>query len=136
MGLCSAGPLVSLRPENTLYQHVTPEDAPAIVESLGNEPVARLQCATDRPFFTQQTRIVLANSGEIDPERLEDAIAVGAYQQLSHVLTELSPNQVIEQITRSGLRGRGGAGYPTGLKWSTVAKASGPRKFVICNADE
>lgn len=136
MGLCSAGPLVSLRPENTLYQHVKPEDSPAIIASLETTPVAHLQSRTDRPFFTQQTRIVLANSGEIDPERLEDAIAVGGYQQLAHVLTDLSSAQVIEQISRSGLRGRGGAGYPTGLKWSTVAKASGPRKFVICNADE
>jgi bidirectional [NiFe] hydrogenase diaphorase subunit len=79
---------------------------------------------------------VLANSGEIDPERLEDYLAVGGYQQLAQVLTDLTPGQVIDQISRSGLRGRGGAGYPTGLKWSTVAKASGPRKFVICNADE
>lgn len=136
MGLCSAGPLVSVRPEGTLYQKVMPEDAPAIVESLGSKPVQRLECSTDRPFFTKQTKIVLANSGEIDPERLEDYLAVGGYQQLAHALTNLTPGQVIDQVSRSGLRGRGGAGYPTGLKWSTVAKAGGPRKFVICNADE
>ena len=136
MGLCSAGPLVSVRPEETLYQAVTPDDAPAIVNSLSDTPVHRLVCPTDRPFFTRQTRIVLENCGEIDPERLEDYLAVGGYQQLAHVLNELTPGQVVDQVTRSGLRGRGGAGYPTGLKWSTVAKASGPRKFVICNADE
>lgn len=136
MGLCSAGPLVSLRPEGTLYRAVVPEDAPEIVASLGTEPVQRLVCPTDRPFFTKQVRIVLANSGEIDPEQLRDYLAVGGYQQLARVLTELSPAQVVEQITRSGLRGRGGAGYPTGLKWSTVAKARGPRKYLICNADE
>jgi bidirectional [NiFe] hydrogenase diaphorase subunit len=136
MGLCRAGTLVSVRPEGTLYQSVTPDDAPAIVKSLGATPVKRLLCSTDRPFFTQQTKIVLANSGEIDPEQLEDYIAVGGYQQLAHVLHELTPGQVIDQVSRSGLRGRGGAGYPTGLKWGTVAKASGPRKFVICNADE
>jgi bidirectional [NiFe] hydrogenase diaphorase subunit len=136
MGLCRAGPLVSIRPASTLYQAVTPNDAPAIIESLSGEPVQRLVCPTDRPFFTKQTRIVLANSGEIDPERLEDYLAAGGYQQLARVLTTLTPTQVIDQISRSGLRGRGGAGYPTGLKWSTVAKASGPRKFVICNADE
>ena len=136
MGLCRSGPLVSVRPQGTLYQAVTPDDAPAIVESLDSAPLERLICPTDRPFFTRQTRIVLANSGEIDPERLEDALAVGSYQQLAHVLNDLTPAQVIDQITRSGLRGRGGAGYPTGLKWGTVAKASGPRKFVICNADE
>ncbi len=136
MGLCSAGPLVSVRPENTLYQAVTPEDAPAIVSSLGKAPVERLLCPTDRPFFTRQTKIVLANSGEIDPERLQDYLAVGGYQQLAHALTNLTPSQVVDQIARSGLRGRGGAGYPTGLKWGTVAKARGPRKFIICNADE
>ena len=136
MGLCSAGPLVSVRPEGTLYQAVTPDDAPAIVNSLSDTPVHRLVCPTDRPFFTKQTRIVLENCGEIDPERLEDYLAVGGYQQFAHVLNELTPGQVVDQVTRSGLRGRGGAGYPTGLKWSTVAKASGPRKFVICNADE
>jgi bidirectional [NiFe] hydrogenase diaphorase subunit len=136
MGLCRSGPLVCVRPQGTLYQAVTPDDAPAIVGSLDGAPLERLICPTDRPFFTKQTRIVLANSGEIDPERLEDAIAVGGYQQLAHVLNDLTPAQVIDQIARSGLRGRGGAGYPTGLKWGTVAKAGGPRKFVICNADE
>jgi bidirectional [NiFe] hydrogenase diaphorase subunit len=136
MGLCSAGPLVSVRPAGTLYRAVTPGDAPAIVKSLGGAPVERLVCPTDRPFFTQQTKIVLANSGEIDPERLEEYLAVGGYQQVAHVLTGLTPTQVIDQVSRSGLRGRGGAGYPTGLKWSTVAKARGPQKYVICNADE
>ncbi|GHO99953.1 NADH dehydrogenase [Reticulibacter mediterranei] len=142
MGLCSAGPLVSVRSsekneKETLYQAVTPDDAPTIIESLSSgTPPATLICPTNRPFFTQQTKIVLANSGEIDPERLEDSLAVGGYQQLAHVLSDLTPAQVIDQITLSGLRGRGGAGYPTGLKWGTVAKASGSRKFVICNADE
>lgn len=137
MGLCSAGPLVSVHSQEKLYQAVTPQDAPAIVGNINGGSIAeRLICPTNRPFFTRQTKIVLANSGEIDPERLEDAIAVGGYQQLAHVLNELTPTQVIDQITRSGLRGRGGAGYPTGLKWGTVAKARGPQKFVICNADE
>src|SRR5207248_9954847 len=114
----------------------TPDAAPAIIESLSSAPVDRLICPTNRPFFTEQTRIVLANSGEIDPERLEDYIAVGGYQQLAHVLNDLTPGQVVDQVSRSGLRGRGGAGYPSGLKWGTVAKAYGSRKFVICNADE
>lgn len=136
MGLCSAGPLVSIRPEKILYRSVTPEDAPAIIESLSGTPVEHLVCPTERPFFTKQTKIVLANSGEIDPERLQDYLAVAGYQQLAHVLHNLTPGQVIDQISRSGLRGRGGAGYPTGLKWGTVAKAGGSRKYVICNADE
>ena len=76
MGLCSAGPLVSVRPEKTLYRSVTPDDAPAIVKSLSGAAVNRLLCPTDRPFFTKQTKIVLENSGEIDPERLQDYLAV------------------------------------------------------------
>lgn len=136
VGLCSAGPLVSVRLAGTLYRKVTPGDAPAIVKSLGDTPAEHLLCSTNRPFFTRQTKIVLANSGEIDPERLEEYLAVGGYQQLAQALTELTPAQVIERIGRSGLRGRGGAGYPTGLKWGTVAKARGAQKYVICNADE
>lgn len=136
MGLCSAGPLVADRPNGLLYQKVTPEDAPDIVKSLNSEPAQRLICSTDRPFFTKQTKVVLENSGEIDPERIEDYLAVGGYQQLSNALTDLTPAQVVDQVSRSGLRGRGGAGYPTGLKWGTVAKSGGAQKYVICNADE
>jgi bidirectional [NiFe] hydrogenase diaphorase subunit len=136
MGLCTAGPLVSIKSEGTLYQQVKAEDAPDIIANLGGNPVSRLVCPTDKPFFARQVKIVLENSGEIDPERAEDYIAVGGYRSLLQVLTEMTPAQVIEQISRSGLRGRGGAGYGTGLKWSTVAKANGSQKYVICNADE
>ncbi len=79
---------------------------------------------------------MLENSGKIDPERIQSYIAAKGYQGLYHVLQEMTPSEVVDAITRSGLRGRGGAGYPTGLKWATVAKAQGERKFVICNADE
>jgi bidirectional [NiFe] hydrogenase diaphorase subunit len=136
MGLCCAGPLVAVRPDNVLYRDVTPDDATEIVASLDGPPVERLRCPTDHPFFQHQTKIVLANSGEIDPEQLEDYLAVGGYRQLARVVNDLSPGQVIDIITQSGLRGRGGAGYPTGLKWGTVAKASGTQKYIICNADE
>lgn len=143
MGLCSQGPLVAVsthhaddHTDNVMYQHVTPDDAPAIVESLSDAPVARLLCPTDVPFFQRQQKIVLENSGEIDPERIEEYIAADGYRALLTAVTEMAPHEVIDQITRSGLRGRGGGGYPTGLKWTTVAKASGPDKFVICNADE
>lgn len=136
MGLCSAGPLVALQPEGTLYRGVTADDAPDIVQALGGSPVSRLVCPTDIPFFQRQVKIVLENAGTIDPERIEDYIAAEGYAALAQVLTEMTPAGVLEQIVRSGLRGRGGAGYPTGLKWSTVAKAGGTRKFVICNADE
>jgi len=135
MGLCAEGPLVSTS-KNVLYEHVNAADAGALLDSLDGPPVERLVCPTDVPFFQRQKKIVLENSGVIDPERIEEYIAADGYQALIRGLTEMTPLQVIEQVTKSGLRGRGGAGYPTGLKWSTVAKAVGTQKYVICNADE
>ncbi|MGQ9486568.1 MAG: NADH-ubiquinone oxidoreductase-F iron-sulfur binding region domain-containing protein [Armatimonadota bacterium] len=136
LGLCTAGPLMVVEPDGLMYEGVTPEDAPDIIDSLGGKPVERLLCPADAPFFQKQYKIVLENSGLIDPEKIEDYIARDGYTALARVLEEMTPQEVIDEITRSGLRGRGGAGYPTGLKWSTVAKAGGSRKFVICNADE
>ncbi|MEI7633264.1 MAG: NADH-quinone oxidoreductase subunit NuoF [bacterium] len=136
MGLCSAGPLVSVETGNILYQEVKPEDAKDIISSLDGEPVQRLICPTDIPFFSKQKKIVLENFGKIDPETIADYIAVGGYQALFQALTEMDPPEVINEVLKSGLRGRGGAGYPTGLKWSTVAKADSTRKYVVCNADE
>ncbi len=139
LGLCSRGPLVAVEGEDTIYQDVKPEDSPEIVASLGGEPVDRLKCDTGSPFFTRQTKIVLENSGVIDPERIEDYLAAEGYNALSKAVTQMAPHDVIDEISRGGLRGRGGAGYPTGLKWSTVAKSApdaAGRKFVICNADE
>ena len=136
LGLCTAGPLVEVESQQSLYGHVTVEDAPEIVGGLNSGPVERLRLPADTPFFQRQTRIVLENSGRIDPERIEEYIAAGGYSALVTALTEMTPAQVIEEVTASGLRGRGGGGYPTGLKWTTVAKAPGPDKFVICNADE
>ena len=135
MGLCAAGPLVLVDPEEILYQHVTADRAQAIAASLGGEPIAELQCDL-REHFDQQVHIVLENSGHIDPEKIEDYIARDGYKALLTVLTEMTPNGVIHRITESGLRGRGGGGYPTGLKWGTVAKAGGQMKYVICNGDE
>lgn len=142
MGLCAAGPLVSDETNHRLYQNVRPTDettdAKEIVESLDAQPVTRLSLSPDLPFFKEQQKIVLENSGQIDPERIEDYILAGGYEALLNALTEMRPLEVIEQITQSGLRGRGGAGYPTGLKWSTVAKAAPYQgaKYVICNGDE
>ncbi|MGA9904295.1 MAG: NuoF family protein [Terriglobales bacterium] len=141
MGLCSEGPLVATSHaaagSNVLYRHVTADDASAIVSSVESEPVSRLICRTDVPFFQRQKKIVLENSGVIDPERIEDYIAANGYSALMRVITEMTPAQVVEEVVKSGLRGRGGAGYPTGLKWSTVAKATAKKsKFAICNADE
>lgn len=142
MGLCSEGPLVAVeskngkKSESVMYQQVKAEDAPEIIEALDKKPVARLQLDTNIPFFQRQFKIALENSGEIDPERIEEYIAADGYQGLLTAVTELSPNDVIDEVVTSGLRGRGGGGYPTGLKWTTVAKMDGPIKYIICNADE
>ena len=136
MGLCSAGPLVMAEPDGHLYSNVTPEEAADIVSGLDNGTNGLAQCDTTSPFFKRQVKIVLENSGVIDPERIEDYIAADGYQALVTALADLTPREVIDQVLKSGLRGRGGAGYPTGLKWTTVAKAGEDRKYVICNADE
>jgi bidirectional [NiFe] hydrogenase diaphorase subunit len=142
MGLCSAGPLVSLERRDTreehptLYRGVTVEHAPALVEQIDREPLSHLQCPTDMPFFQHQHKIVLENCGQIAPDQIEDYIAADGYSALLTAVTEMTPSEVISQVVRSGLRGRGGAGYPAGLKWTTVDKAEGSQKYVICNADE
>jgi bidirectional [NiFe] hydrogenase diaphorase subunit len=134
--LCSRGPLVQVAPEGTLYQQVTTENAPSIIDALrGGRPAAE-RLDPKSPFFALQASVILDNSGQIEPERIESYIAANGYQALSYVLEEMEPAEVIEVITRSGLRGRGGAGFPTGVKWATVAKSPGDRKFVVCNADE
>lgn len=161
-GLCALGPIVGVHtppaenpespalvePERIVYQKVTPADASAIVDGVvAQQPVQRLQLATDTPFFRRQQKIVLENCGVVDPERIEDVYAHGGYAALVRVLTGMTPQQVQDEITKSGLRGRGGAGFPTGLKWATVAKspvparvahgwAVAPTRFVVCNGDE
>jgi len=138
MGLCAAGPLVSADANEKMFQAVTPADAGSIIDNvMENKPVSEAIVLDNKlDFFTGQKKIVLENCGEIDPERIEDYIACEGYEGLFRAITKMKPLEVIEQITKSGLRGRGGAGFPTGLKWTTVYKASSPRKFVICNADE
>ena len=135
MGLCALGPLVTID-NDILYEQVKPEDAADIVKALDKKPVKRLQSTLDIPFFKRQERIVLENSGIVDPESIEDYIAHDGYAALSKALAEMMPGDVIEEVTRSGLRGRGGGGYPTGLKWITVAKAISDTKYIVCNADE
>jgi bidirectional [NiFe] hydrogenase diaphorase subunit len=134
--LCCEGPLVVQDPEGILFQRVRPEDAASIVGTLkgGQTHVARGDLHS--PFFKHQLAIVLENSGVVDPERIESYIAHDGYLALRNVLREMTPADVIAAITKSGLRGRGGAGYPTGLKWATVAKTKSTRKYVVCNADE
>jgi len=145
LGLCHAGTLVSVEsvePDGLetrrLYQQVDALSAAEIVSGLGTEGggAKDRQVPPGEPFFAKQTRIVLQGSGVVDPERIESCIAAGAYSALEKAISEMTPAEVIQEITASGLRGRGGGGYPTGLKWSTVAKATGARKYVICNGDE
>jgi bidirectional [NiFe] hydrogenase diaphorase subunit len=136
MGLCSAGPLVSVEGDAAMFSNVKPDDAPDIIRGLDTGSNGLSHCETTAPFFSRQKKIVLENSGRIDPERIEDYIANDGYTALVTAITETTPQQVIQQIVESGLRGRGGAGYPTGLKWSTVAKTGEQEKYVICNADE
>jgi bidirectional [NiFe] hydrogenase diaphorase subunit len=135
--LCCEGPLVQVDPEGPLYQGVEPRHATSIIAALGGGAGSQARQGDPKePFFTLQKPIVLENSGLIEPERIESSIEAGGYEALYRVLRDLSPDEVVEEITRSGLRGRGGAGYPTGLKWATVAKQAAERKFVVCNADE
>src|SRR6201987_1519432 len=135
MGRGAEGPLVSTG-AGPLYQHVTASDAGTILDSLEGTTPERLVCRTDVPFFQRQNKIVLENSGIVDPERIEDYVGSNGYSALMRVLTEMTPSEVVQEVVKSGLRGRGGAGYPTGLKWRTVSKAGGPPKNIICNGDE
>ena len=134
--LCCEGPLVASDPDGALYQKVTPENAASIVGALKGGKAEAEQGDPKHPFFEKQFCIVLENSGVIDPDRIESYIAADGYLALRNVLREMTPADVLATVTKSGLRGRGGAGYPTGLKWSTVAKTKSTRRFVICNADE
>lgn len=136
LGLCGSGPIMKIEPDNQFYQNVKPADSGDILDHLGKEPVERIDLPLDSPFFIGQQRIVLSNAGEIDPESIESALAFGGYRALQQVTTEMTPAEVLREVTASGLRGRGGAGYPTGLKWSTVAKMEDTIKYVVCNGDE
>ena len=134
--LCCEGPLVQADPQNLLYIKVTAENAPSIVAALKGGKANVAQTNLDAAFFKKQLSIVLANSGVVDPERIESYLAADGYQALHEVLHETTPKDVVVAMVKSGLRGRGGAGFPTGLKWGTVAKSPGAKKYVICNADE
>ncbi len=142
VGPCSRGPLITVKlegKEDVVYEGVTPEMVPDIIaKHVLNKPVAISDKAlpANWPFFAKQKKIVLADSGTVDPERIESYIARGGYTSLAHVLRETAPEEVCEEMVRSGLRGRGGAGFPTGLKWHMVRKAVGERKYVVANGDE
>lgn len=148
-GLCEKGPIVVVYPEGATYSRVTLEDVKEIVEEhlvkgrivkrllLGDKDAEDVSKALEEVgFFKHQVRIALRNCGVINPENIEEYIARDGYRALGKVLTEMTPEQVIDIMKRSGLRGRGGAGFPTGLKWEFAAKAKGDQKYVCCNADE
>ncbi len=136
LGLCGRGPLVETAPAGNLYEQVAPAAAPSIVAALAGGTASPARLDRNHPFFASQMKVVCETSGVIDSERIEEYVAVGGYQALNKALTEMTPADVVKEIERSGLRGRGGAGYPTGLKWATVAKTPGKQKFVVCNGDE
>jgi len=147
-GLCAKGPIVIIRPEDVFYAMVKPEDCEEIVEKhiQNGELVQRLLCKDvdnsvvkrldELNFYKKQKRIALQNCGVIDPENIDEYIAFDGYKALEKCLFEMTPDTVIEEISNSGLRGRGGAGFPTGKKWSFTKMAKGEQKYVACNADE
>ena len=138
MGLCGEGPLLKVEPDDTLYQRVDEAAARKIIEHhiVQRKTVTDNLVDTSSPFFSSQQKIVLENCGRINAESIEEYIAIGGYDALAKAVTELQAGEVIEEVRKSGLRGRGGAGYPTGLKWGIVRKAKSETKYVVCNADE
>lgn len=148
-GFCEKGPIVKIMPDNTFYTQVKPEDAKEIVEEhlIKGRKVNRLLYenpltsehvpdSEKMGFYRKQIRIALRNCGFINPEDIDEYIARDGYHALGKVLTEMSPVDAIDLIKKSGLRGRGGGGFPTGLKWEITSKSPGPEKYVVCNADE
>ena len=148
-GFCEKGPIVKIIPDNTFYVQVKPEDAEEIVREhiINSRKVGRLlykNPETDEPvsdskhmnFYKKQMRIALRNCGFIDPENIEEYIARDGYEALAQCLTTKQPAEVINEIKLSGLRGRGGGGFPTGLKWEFASKYQADQKYVVCNADE
>ncbi|MCQ2306590.1 MAG: NADH-quinone oxidoreductase subunit NuoF [Bacteroidales bacterium] len=148
-GFCEKGPIVKMLPDNTFYTQVKPED----VEKIVNEHIIKGRKVTDllyldpenkqhvsdskhMGFYKKQLRIALRNCGFINPENIEEYISRGGYEAIAKVLSEMTPQDVIDLVTKSGLRGRGGAGFPTGVKWGLCAKNKADQKYVICNADE
>lgn len=148
-GFCAKGPVIEIMPDKVFYIQVKEEDVREIIESHivrgeivdrllyeDEETKERIKVKEEIPFYKKQVKIALKNCGVIDPESIEEALAVGAYTALAKAITSMSKEEVIKEISDSGLRGRGGGGFPTGRKWETAKKAEGEIKYVICNADE
>ncbi|EQK44878.1 NADH-quinone oxidoreductase subunit NuoF [Paraclostridium bifermentans] len=148
-GFCAQGPIVKVHPDNVFYVKVSADDAKEIVQEhlvkgnvvdrllyLEASENKKVHASEDISFYKQQMRIALHNCGYINPEKVEDYIANDGYLTLGKCITELTPEQVIEEVKTSGLRGRGGAGFPTGIKWEATRKSISDQKYVVCNADE
>ncbi|MCC8057483.1 NADH-quinone oxidoreductase subunit NuoF [Cloacibacillus sp.] len=148
-GFCEQGPLVIIYPEGTFYTHVQESDVPEIVSEhlikgrivgrlLFKEPLTAQSVPdyADIDFYKKQHRLVLKNCGHINPDSLEEYIGADGYEGLAKVLLTMTPEQVVEEMKKTGLRGRGGGGFPTGMKWGFCQKSPGPKKYIICNADE
>ena len=148
LGFCEQGPIVKILPQGTFYVQVKPEDVKEIisehlvkgrvVQRLCYDPnqATNLVAEANIPFYQKQYRIVLRNCGVIDPEKIEDYIARDGYKAIEKVLFDMTPEQVVEEILKSGLRGRGGAGFPTGMKWKFAQQQPKGQKYMVCNADE
>ena len=148
LGFCEQGPIVKILPQGTFYVQVKPEDVKEIVAEhlvkgrvvqrlcYDPEQAKKLVAEANIPFYQKQYRIVLRNCGIIDPEKIEDYIARDGYKAIEKVLFEMTPEQVVEEILKSGLRGRGGAGFPTGMKWKFAQQQPKGQKYMVCNADE
>ena len=150
LGMCDKGPIMVVNPGYTIYGHVTEADIPEIVEEhlVNGRPIARLVIQEDHlynrffrvfgdaKFFGKQMRVTLRNCGIIDPENIDDYLSLRGYEALAKAITEMTPDQVVAEVEKSGLRGRGGAGFPTGRKWRLTANEKATPKYVICNADE
>ncbi len=148
-GFCERGPLVTIHPQDIFYQRVKEEDVPRIISEtilkgkvidhlLFEDPSVRQKILSSRdiPFYRAQMRLLLGNNEHIDPTRIEDYVAIGGYEALAKALLRLKPAEIISEIKASGLKGRGGAGYPTGQKWENCRRSPGEEKYVICNCDE
>jgi NADH-quinone oxidoreductase subunit F len=148
-GFCERGPVVVIGPKRIFYQHVKPQDVPEIITEtvLKDRPIKRLLYTdpatnkeiiheADVPFYNRQTRLILSANGEIDPTDIEQYIAAGGYAALAKALFKMNPEKIVNEVTRAGLRGRGGGGFPTGRKWQSTRLAHGDIKYVLCNADE
>jgi len=148
-GFCERGPLIVIKPENIFYQQTSVEDVPEIISETiikGNiidrllyidpNTGGKITYEHEVPFYKKQNRLVFGNNGNIDPTIIDDYLAVGGYSALSKALYKMSPEEIIEEVKKAGLRGRGGGGFPAGVKWETCRRAPGDTKYIICNCDE